>query len=532
MINQGTFAYNSGAFSGRLTNVGTAIFNADFTAGNGMENDAGLSLPSGRVITLNGLGLDNQGSLTLTGGTLNLSTSANAANVNRGTINLAVSAPLKLNAATLQNIGTLNLNGGTITGTTGLLSNGPGGMLSGSGAVLSPFANAGGVIAISTGTLSVSQPFTNTGLIQLATFTANLIGGPITSSGVINGIGSIGNNITNTGTIEAIGTLTLAGAVTNSASGRILAPSGSKILFTAAGANNSGKIILQGGTIESAQPLTNNSAGTISGIGSIVVGGAGLTNNGSIALSGAGDLFGKLNNATGVSTKGVAIATNSTIAFWDAVTNSPGSLFEVAVGSTATFAGPYTGAGISGPGQVIFADNISPGPGKTTFGGNVAVASTAKLQIEIAGTAPGSQFDQVQVAGRTRAWWDARSIAHERLRAVARQLIRHPRLVHAQRHIHHHPTPGPQRRPKLEHHPTLHDRRPASCGWSRRRLQPRQHRKRRRLHHLAQRPRHHLHPKRLHNLAHPLRPNRRGCKRSSRYPPSPNPLRWHSSSQH
>ena len=402
VINQSTFTYNSGAFSGRLTNVGTATFNADFTAGNGMENYTGLSLPPGRVITLNGLGLDNQGSLTLTGGTLNLSTSPNAANINRGTLNLSVVAPLKLNAAMLQNNGTLNLNGGTVTGTTGLLTNGPGGLLGGSGAILSPFTNAGGVVAISTGTLSISQPFNNSGLIQLASFTANLVGGTITNSGVISGIGAVGNNIANTGTIEAIGSLTLAGTVTNNSSGRILAPSGSKILFTGAGGANSGNINLQGGSVESTQPFTNNSTGAISGIGSLIVGGAGLTNNGSIAISGNSDLFGKLNNNTGVGTKGVTISGNATATFWDAVTNTAGSLFEVASGSTATFAGPYSGAGLTGSGQVNFAADVGPGfgPAKITFGGNVSLAPTAKLQIEVAGTAPGSQFDQMQIANQ------------------------------------------------------------------------------------------------------------------------------------
>ena len=89
LTSSGTFTYNAGTFSGRLINAGTVNFNADFTAGNGLENDVALSIPSGRMITLNGQGLDNEATLTVSGGTFNLSTSATAANINRGTLNLA-----------------------------------------------------------------------------------------------------------------------------------------------------------------------------------------------------------------------------------------------------------------------------------------------------------------------------------------------------------------------------------------------------------------------------------------------------------
>ena len=89
LTSSGTFTYNAGTFSGRLINAGTVNFNADFTAGNGLENDVSLSIPSGRMITLNGQGLDNEATLTVSGGTFNLSTGAIAANINRGTLNLA-----------------------------------------------------------------------------------------------------------------------------------------------------------------------------------------------------------------------------------------------------------------------------------------------------------------------------------------------------------------------------------------------------------------------------------------------------------
>ena len=65
--NRGTFNYMSGAFSGRLLNYGAVNFNADFTAANGLANYAAIGIDAGRTVTLNGQGLNNQGSLMVNG---------------------------------------------------------------------------------------------------------------------------------------------------------------------------------------------------------------------------------------------------------------------------------------------------------------------------------------------------------------------------------------------------------------------------------------------------------------------------------
>ena len=72
---EGTYNYNSGAFTGRLVNGGNAYFNADFTAGNGMENQGAINIfPSEprpwRNLTFNGAGLDNSGAFNMTSGSL------------------------------------------------------------------------------------------------------------------------------------------------------------------------------------------------------------------------------------------------------------------------------------------------------------------------------------------------------------------------------------------------------------------------------------------------------------------------------
>lgn len=78
--NQGTYTYNSGAFAGRLLNQGTVVLNVNFTAGNGLDNRAGFTVPAGRTVTLNGAGLANSGSVSVSG------TVTTAITVNNGTL--------------------------------------------------------------------------------------------------------------------------------------------------------------------------------------------------------------------------------------------------------------------------------------------------------------------------------------------------------------------------------------------------------------------------------------------------------------
>ncbi|HZZ26545.1 MAG TPA: hypothetical protein VFE46_00955 [Pirellulales bacterium] len=95
------------------------MFNSDFDAGNGMENNANFSIPSGRTLTLGGLGLDNEGTLTMAGGMLSFSTVASAANINRGTFYFSSTVPFNLNGATFTNSGAMSLRGGLVSGAIG-----------------------------------------------------------------------------------------------------------------------------------------------------------------------------------------------------------------------------------------------------------------------------------------------------------------------------------------------------------------------------------------------------------------------------
>ena len=402
--NSATFIYSGGTFGGRLIGAGgTLEIAAPITIAYGLENDGELTLAAtfdfqgttfpDAPITLGGPGLDNEGTLTMAGGTLILSTSPSAANVNRGTFNLSPTVPFNLNGATLTNSGALNLNGGTING-AGLLSNGVGGTISGTGTITCPFSNAG-LLELTGGTLNSSQPFSNSGLIEL-NGTANLAGGAITNSGTIfgtgtissvlnnngtlivgaglmsiaqastnagliqltavnsnlfggaiingatgtiQGIGVVGSAVTNNGTIESMGgTLSLGGPLTNPAGGLLAVDAGSKMFITGGLAANAGIINLTGGTYDNSGHALNNT-GQISGWGIFRTGGSGLDNNGSITFSGGTTTVnGPVTNENG---KTITVAYNPAI-FTGLVTNTGTGTFNV-INTTVVFAGGSTG---------------------------------------------------------------------------------------------------------------------------------------------------------------------------------------------
>ena len=405
VTNSGTFLYEGGTFGGRLFGAGgTLAIAAPLTITNGLENDGGLTLTATSTvqgttfqnapITLGGPGLDNEGTLTMAGETLILSTSPSAANVNNGTFNLSPTVPFNLNGATLTNGGTLNLNGGTISG-AGLLANGVGGIISGTGAITCPFNNAG-LLELTGGTVNISQPFSNSGLIDLDGITSDLVGGAITNSGTIFGIGTIssvlsnngtlivgagpmsitqastnagliqltavnsnlfggtitntatgtiqgigvvGNAVINDGTIESTGgTLSLGGPLTNPAGGLLAVDAGSKMFITSGLATNAGIINLTGGTYDNSGHALNNT-GQISGWGIFRTGGTGLDNNGSITFSGGTTTVnGPVTNENG---KTIVVAYNPAI-FTGLVTNNGGT-FNI-ISTTAVFAGGSSGS--------------------------------------------------------------------------------------------------------------------------------------------------------------------------------------------
>jgi hypothetical protein len=97
---------------------------------------------------------------------------------------------------------------------------------------------------------------------------------------------------------------------------------------------------------------------------------------------------------------GITVSGNADVTFWDDVTNTSG-LFRVSAGSSATFFGGLAGNGISGGGDVYLEADITPGasPGVASFGGNVHFGQLTNLEIEIADTSQGTEYDTVDIAG-------------------------------------------------------------------------------------------------------------------------------------
>ncbi len=209
---------------------------------------------------------------------------------------------------------------------------------------------------------------------------------------------NIEQGLTNRGLITGNGTL--GGPVSNDVFGEVRATSGNALVFTGTNFDNNGQMVLLGGLVE-ANALSNTPAGRITGRGTLVLGGGGLVNKGHVALSnGITDLFGDVTNNTGVSSVGITVSGNADVTFWDDVTNTSG-LFRVAAGSSATFFGAFSGAGISGAGDVYLEADITPGfsPALAQFGGDVHFGPLTDLNIEIGGTNKGAAYDALEIAG-------------------------------------------------------------------------------------------------------------------------------------
>jgi hypothetical protein len=168
---------------------------------------------------------------------------------------------------------------------------------------------------------------------------------------------------------------------------------------------NAGKIEAIDAEIEFGQLLINNaSTGLIAGQDATFRFAAlgGLNNSGSLALTfGVNNISGDIvNTASGK----IIVAGGAHATFYDDVTQN-GTLQVIKVGTTnsvAVFAGAFTGSGgSSGGGDIFFLGDLRPGnsPAIVNFDNNIGFGPTTKLDIELGGVTPGSQFDRLQVSG-------------------------------------------------------------------------------------------------------------------------------------
>jgi len=438
LVNRGTFVYNGGTHSGNIANEagGDATFNANLTLTTALNNFGTVHVANSRTLTFGTQQLNNAGTIELTGGTLsanastqfassgimsgygtvsttgtsfnnsglvsvsggNLTFASNVGFANSGTINVPTGRQLQWNStAAFANVGLMQLAGGSIAG-TGPLTNSSGGEIRGGGTVQSVITNSGGLIRATgtdpftiadlsgnnTGggelrvdenaTMNVQKLFVSSGTIVLGGPNATLNLVSVSNTGTLRGQGRVTGTVQNGSIVRAEGgTLTLAGGSnTNTAAGRLESGTGTQLLYTQGLATNAGLIALTGGTFDNNNKVLAN-PGRIEGYGTLRAGG--VTNTGAISVAGSLDVLGAVTNNGVVST---------------------------AAGSTIRFFGPVSGPGsYTGTGTVTFLNTFSPGasPAEVNFDGDVSLGGASSLVIELAGTAPGSQYDTLAAVG-------------------------------------------------------------------------------------------------------------------------------------
>ncbi len=453
LTNQGTFTFNGGTFTGLLVNQGSVNFNANFTAANGINNTATITVSSGITVAANGPGLNNDGTLSLSGGALagngslvnanflsgfgtiggtggftnnglisvsggNLVLANSGANLNAGNIDLPIIRQLRLDAP-LTNTGTITLASTTINGAA-FLTNSAGGIVAGRGTISAPLANSGGTLRAEGGTLTVTGNINNSGILRaedgatliIPTIT-NQAGGLITLIGSLSTSGALTNSAggridfrNGTGQLTGGGALTNAGLITGDGTitklltngGEVRGESGRTLRFSGGAAANAGTLALQGGTIEFTSALTNAAAGFVSGRGSLNA--TAITNNGVMAFSGGNaDVHGDVTNAAGA--RIVTSGAGATTTFFDDVIHNGLEIFTGANASTVFF-GSQSGAGsFTGTGTVYFIGDLRPGnsPASVLYEGDLVFGGASSLTLEIGGLLGGSQYDHLQIGG-------------------------------------------------------------------------------------------------------------------------------------
>jgi fibronectin-binding autotransporter adhesin len=230
--------------------------------------------------------------------------------------------------------------------------------------------------------------------------------GPAANAGTLvlqNGIGLLGGagTLTNSGLITGDGVI--AKPFLNS--GEVRAEAGRTLFFLDANGQNTGRCILQGGTLFYAQPFINAAAGQINGHGALyfpaepvpVAGfqGAGLDNLGQFNLSGGDTLvFGTVSNNAG----GRIIASGgSTASFFDVFRHAGGEV-KASAGSALVFFGEVRGPGsFTGSGTIYMEGGYSPGasPASVSIAPQMIFTDTNVLTLEIGGLAAGTQHDKL-----------------------------------------------------------------------------------------------------------------------------------------
>lgn len=401
----GDLNVGGGAATGGGIGTVTAGISGTITAGGALRlwNGATINM-SGGTVNFNTL-VANGGRVNFSSGTLraNANFAANVATMDAilgPTHSLGAGRRIDVPANTLILSSDLSVDGGTVTGN----------VLSVAANVLTTI-QAGGRFAANTGIVNSAGArmfvtdasvdagpamFNNSGELHLGGTSATVTALNVANAGLITGNGRLNSVVTDT----------TAGSVRVGAGERlqILGASGTNL--------NDGLIDVDGGEIEFGRAVTNStvspSTGLIAARNATLRFSGGLTNSGSLSFTaGVSDVFGDVSTTDMVATPGrtgrIVVTGGAQANFFDDVANS-GIIQVSAAGSlksTAVFLGSLSGNGVSGTGQVFIEGDMRPGfsPGTMAFGGDLSYGPLAALNIELAGTTPGTQYDRVTVAG-------------------------------------------------------------------------------------------------------------------------------------
>ena len=375
--NQGSFIYQSGQFNGRLLNQGTVSLPASFTFPDGVENDTNMSVATAQTLTLNGAGLDNEGTFTLNGGTLavNNMTGSGSFILNSGTLTATqaggtISASIVSNSSTTININANNISLGNAASFTGF--NHQGTLNVGANIVTlnsAGYARLGVLTSLAGGTINAPNG------VAFATG-SNLLGHGAINAQVTGDLGSV---------IEADGTLSMGDAA------------------SPAGFNFAGQLR----TKQFAVALNSSAA---IGLGNLTILGNGAAPARSAATSGFVVNFDEAITGFGTINSTNTLAKHATI---------NGTVQGNSAGQPITLSGYIKGTGTFT--NVIFTGTFSPGLSPTiTSAGNLALASSSTLEMELGGTIAGTAYDEIQATGALCTWWDAACFAYQWIRTDSR----------------------------------------------------------------------------------------------------------------
>jgi T5SS/PEP-CTERM-associated repeat protein len=214
--------------------------------------------------------------------------------------------------------------------------------------------------------------------------------------------GSSRGGMMNAGLIEGGGAI--LGSVPLINSGRIRIGAGQRLQISGQVMHNStGVLEINGGELEVgsfmsalfSRVIADGATLRASGIPGGPAVGVAYQNKGAVLFTrGRNRVFGSFSNSDTV-----VVSADAQVEYYDDVINS--GFMSTSPGASVTMFRGLRGNGVTGGGDVYLEGAVDPGVSRGTmnFEGDVHFGGVSKLQIEIAGTSPGVQFDQVIAAG-------------------------------------------------------------------------------------------------------------------------------------